>query len=66
MVDEEFGKCPVCGSYPNIKNKGESWELSCKCGKIIPGCKSREQLLRGWNRVLKQAEEDAPKRKRGV
>lgn len=54
MTDYEFEKCPVCGKLPNIINKNNSWELVCACGKCIPGCKSREQLLRGWKRVIER------------
>ena len=54
MIDKDFKPCIMCNKYPNIEQNEGSWDLNCSCGIAIPGCKSKEQLLRGWNKVLER------------
>lgn len=62
MINPEFKQCS-CGRFPNVSQIKDRWYLECGCGKCIIGCKSKEQLLRGWDSIIKRYSEESKNEK---
>ena len=59
MTDPDFKNCPKCGRVVNINNHKGIYSITCDCGLCVPGLRSREIALKGWNLIIDRYKGDS-------